>query len=323
MKLKLLALSTMTLLTLTACGGGGSSSSNNNLNESPSIPNSTFQQWSTFELDSQSDVLSYESEKATIDNGKFYVLGNMDDSFSVTTNGLYDQGPLHNTYSYLNGNITINNNVWTVSPYSSVNSTGLRFANTMKPFNLEGENMAAKVDPYNHWILKNNLDDANNYISSGAVKYLTAISKVKFPAGATCLQLNKVTNTEQYLDLFNDTDNTYQEILADQWNDLSTDVNAKKYIMKDTIAYTITDEDESEYGVAQYKNRLYDAYLYQKGVEFDLQALIKSVDVLANAATNATEKTQILEFKKLVENSCSLYNEVAMNAIQQNFESNK
>ena len=34
-------------------------------------------------------------------------------------------------------------------------------------------------------------------------------------------------------------------------------------------------------------------------------------------------KTQILEFKKLVENSCSLYNEVAMNAIQQNFESNK
>ena len=322
MKIKLIALSTATLLTLTACGGGGSSSSSNNSNDDSTTLTTSFQQWSIFELDSYSDELSYDSETATIDNGKFYTAGSIDDSFMVTANGLYDQGPLHSTYGYLNGNISISNNVWTLSPYSSINSSGLKIATTMKQLNIEGENMAAKVDAYNYWLLKNNLIDNSNDISVNAKKYLTAISNVKFPAGAKCLQLNKVTNSEQYLELDNSASDNFQELLADWWSELSADTTAKKYIMKDTVAYTVAD-DESEYGVAQYKNRFYDAYPAPKGTEFDLQSEIKSLDTWANTTANTTQKAQILEFKQLVENSCHMYNDVAIKAIEQSIRTYK
>lgn len=322
MKFKTLSLAIFSVFALAACGGGGSSSSNNS-NDDSTTPTTSFQQWSIFEFDSYSDELSYDSETATIDNGKFYTAESMDDSFMVTANGLYDQGPLHSTYGYLNGNISISNNVWTLSPYSSINSSGLKIATTMKQLNIEGENMAAKVDAYNYWLLKNNPSDNSNDISDNAKKYLTAISNVKFPAGAKCLQLNKVTNSEQYLELDNSASDNFQEFLASWWNELSTDTTAKKYIMKDTIAYTVVYDDESEYGVAQYKNRFYDAYPAPKGTEFDLQNEIKFLDTWANTTANTTQKAQILEFKQLVENSCHMYNDVAFKAIEQSISTYK
>lgn len=322
MKIKILAIYTMTILSLTACGGGGgNSTSNNDSSENPPVPNAAFQQWSTFELDSESDVLSYESDTATIDNGKLYT-SESSDSFMVTANGLYDEGSLHSSYGYLNGNISIANNVWTLSPHSSINSSGLKITTTMKSFNLEDEIIASQVDAYNYWIIKNNITDSSNYISNDALKYLTAISNIKFPAGSRCLQLNKVSNSEQYLDLTDSSDSDSQSFLADWWADLSTDITAKKYIMKDTVAYTVAD-DESEYGVAQYKNRFYDAYLSPKGVEYNMQDLIKVIDNWINTSTNPTQKTQFLEFKQLAENSCSMYNDVALNAIKQSFAANK
>ena len=324
MKLNILVLSTITLLSLTACGGGGgSSSSNSNTNENPSIPSSSFQQWSTFDLDSESDSLSYDSDTATIDNGKLYTSFS-NDSFMVTAKGLYDEGPVHTTYGYLNGNISIKNNVWTLSPYSSINSSGLKITTTMKSYNIENESMASKVDPYNYWLLKNNLSDSGNYISNKALRYLTAISKVNFPAGSSCLQLNKVSNSEQYLELIDTPDGYEQGFLANWWSELSTEKDAKKYIMKDTIAYTLVDEEyQEEYGVAQYKNRFYDAYPSPKGVEFNMQDLIKSIDNEVNASTNATQKAQLLELKQLLESSCNFYNEVAIKAINQSFVADK
>ena len=321
MKFKTLSLAIFSIFALAACGGGGSSSSNNS-NDDSTTPTTSFQQWSIFEFDSYSDELSYDSETATIDNGKLYTVGSIDDSFMVTANGLYDQGPLHSTYGYLNGNISISNNIWTLSPYSSINSSGLKIATTMKQLNIEGENMAAKVDAYNYWLLKNNLSDDGNYISDNAKQYLTAISNVKFPAGSRCLQLNKVSNSEQYLDLTDSSDSYSQSFLADWWTDLSTDITAKKYIMKDTVAYTLAD-DESEYGVAQYKNRFYDAYPSPKGVEYNMQDLIKVIDNWINTSTNPTQKTQFLEFKQLAENSCSMYNDVAIKAIEQSISTYK
>ncbi|RKG31051.1 hypothetical protein [Acinetobacter tianfuensis] len=324
MKIKLLTISTAILLTLTACGGGGSSSSdnsNNNSSENPSAPTAAFQQWFTFNLDSYSAELSFDSETTTVDNGKLYTAGDIDTSFMVTANGLYDQGPSHSAYGPLQGSISINNNIWTLSPYSSINAAGLNFETTVQLINLEGASLASKIDLYNYWVLKNNIAGSMDDISNQAQLFLTAMSTVKFPSGSKCLQITKISNSEQYLDLYDSPSSNSQSVLANLWNSLILDPAAKKYIMKDTIAYTLNNNFES--GIAQYKNRFYDAYLAPKGVEYDIQSFLTEFDTWANQAPTAAEKNQFLELKTLAQNSCTMYNDVAINAIKQNFANYK
>ena len=75
--------------------------------------------------------------------------------------------------------------------------------------------------------------------------------------------------------------------------------------------------------MAQYKNRFYDAYPAPKGTEFDLQSMTKSIESWAAVTADTTQKSQILEFKQLVENSCHMYNDVAIKAIEQSISTYK
>ncbi|ATO20057.1 hypothetical protein BS636_10515 [Acinetobacter sp. LoGeW2-3] len=304
---------------LTACGGSDSSSSsttstnNSNTGNTP-IPGTTFQQWAAVDLSTGSDDLDINISQNTIDNGKAYskqIVGEADNSFIVTPNGVYEDGEEHPQYGTYQGLLTVNGNQWIHSPYSSINSTDLKITTTYKLLDISNKEIFPTILPQEYIDLKYNLNESD--LSAIAANYINSIKPIKFPQGSTCLQLQEISNSEEYVDLEIDEPEN-QSFLAAAWNTLATDPNAIQKVFKNTIAYF--SDDENDEGFAKYNEQYYEATYYKKGVEFNLSDIINEWNSFKSSSNPAEVNARIDDQILLAENSCALYNPTAITAIQ-------
>ncbi len=334
MKIKALSFAVLSSLLLTACGGGGSDSSNTNVNGTPDNNNPTDngqnpsttsdQSWSSFFIDqiySDSDdgVLGSDEDHITIKDGKYYAKNtntlNEDDlghSIIITQNGVYEDGDVHAEYGTYIGTAKIDNNKWTLTPYSKTNSSGLQFIHSYKSIDISGKPFNEVINPQDAWAIRNNL--TNTYpISNTLKRFYTTNNATRFPEGSTCLRLDTIENTQEYIELQLDTENdkNVQKI----WErEAAKTSDTDKKIFKDTVAYiTYQYEDADTY--AKYQSKFFSGNYYSKGLEFSLAEFI---DDLKQDANNYTGQNKEIadDYIDAYKNTCLLFNETASKAIR-------
>ena len=326
MKLKMLSCAVFSAFTLVACGGGGSSSNdsyngsnNSNGSNNNGSSNNTDQVWHAFYLEADgpnSDALGYETDRFTINNGKYYASNfnthNNEDlsytTFTVTADGVYEDGPRDSKLGVYIGDAKINGDTWTLTPYSAIGSKGLIYKVQYKTIDISGQKYNETLTPYTDLIIKNNFP-SDVYISNGEKRYYDANKATVFPSGSKCLvQVQSETN-QNYIELDIDTKNSdsVQKIWTELSNKSANDIDKK--LFKDTTAYITYQYSEAD-TYAQYKNDLYSGNYYPKGVEFNLDDEIRDLKSDANDLTG-TRKELLLAYANSLATSCTIYNDTA------------
>lgn len=181
--------------------------------------------------------------------------------------------------------------------------------------NLSGKNLLEALSPSDYYAISQNL--TNKFpVESYLLDLYSNVSKVKFPEGSSCLQLNEFSNTQEYLDLDADLNNKEQQNQFTQsWLSFKNDKTTTLRNFKDTTAYLKSDSNsESPYGYALYKNNYYAAFSTPKGIEFNMNEFLASYeDDLKNGT--AAEKSQANYLLAAAKNMCHLYNEKAAQTI--------
>lgn len=333
MKFKALTLVMMSSVLLSACGGGESSKDNNSsVNNNLSVQD---QEWSEINIYSDNDFnrsidtqIGYGSDMLTIKNNKVYskLVSEYDwedyESIKVTKTGLYDNSNELNDLGKYLGTITGSNNQWIISPYSSVNSTGLKFTTIFNSKNLENKSIAEIVMPFEYWIAKNELNQSFG-VPANLLDFLLKLNEDKFPSGAVCIQINEEKVNEPYLEL--ETYMFQDDYIKSEWEKIDNSFKAKdssitelKYF--NTQAYSVYDKEFDEsWVIAQFKKDGKTTYHYTSetpaGVEYsrenELNEMIDWIDY-SGEDTAAQMKQEYVDYFK---NSCNMYNKVAYNFI--------
>lgn len=327
MKIKLLSFTILSSIMLTACGGG--SSSNNSSQPSSSNDqtsgNTSNQQWTSYDFyTDQKDGYFIDKEVLTVKDGKAYSKETSTDpsyhsykGITVTSDGLYDEvnAPVDAQLGHYSGTIQASNTQWTLSPYSSIGSKGLQYTQKYTTLNLSGKNLLEVLSPADYYAITRNLTDkypVKHYL----LDLYANISKVKFPEGSSCLQLQEFSNTQEYLDLDADLKNKEQQNqLAQGWLEFKNDTTTTLRNFKDTTAYLKENTNsDSPYGYALYKNNYYSAFLTPKGLEFNMNEWLKSYQDDLKTGT-AEEKAYANYVIAATQNICHLYNAKAAQTI--------
>jgi len=332
MKFKALTLAMMSSVLLSACGGGESSKDNNSsVNNNLSVQD---QEWLEIDIYSDNDFnrsidtqIGYGSDMLTIKNNKVYskLVSEHDwedyESIKVTKTGLYDNSnELTDLGRYL-GTVTGSNNQWILSPYSSINSTGLKFTTVFNSKELESKSIAEVVMPFEYWVAKNNLNESFN-ISSKLLNFLLQLNEDKFPSGATCIQIDEERVNEPYLEL--DTYIFQDDYIKTEWKEIEDLFKAKDSSISElkyfnTQAYSVYDKEWDEsWVIAQFKKDGKTTYHYTSetlaGVEYSLEnELDEMIDWIDYDGDNTAQMKQ--EYINYFKNSCTMYNKVAYNFI--------
>lgn len=326
MKIKILSFAVLSSIMLAACGGGSSSndSSNNNTGNGQNGGNTSVSngQWTSYDFyTNQKDGYFIDKEVLTLKDGKAYSKESSTNpsyhsykSLTVTSDGLYDEvnAPLDTQLGHYSGTIQASNTQWTLTPYSSIGSKGLQYISKYKTLNLSGKNLLEAISPIHYYAITQNLTDKFP-IEANLLNLYTDISKIKFPEGSSCLQQQEFSNTQEYIDLFND--NVQQNGLAESWLKFKNDKTTTLRNFKDTTAYfNINVVGGYPYGYALYKNSYYSAYLKFKGIEFNLNESLKYDEEKLKNGT-AEEKLRATYHLASTKVYCDLYDEKAAQAI--------
>ena len=336
MKIKILSLWVFSAFILTACGGGSDSSPSFN-SSSPESSNNTPQNgnkpadqvltqiyMSEMSDDTTQKILGYDIDTITIKDGQYYTknennLGynqEADMSFLVTADGVYEDGPKHPTYGVNIGSVTGSPANFTLKPYSKIASKGLTFNQSYKTIDLSNKSLSEVINPYNAWVIKNNLT-SQFPISDTLSRFYNASAATKFPAGSQCFQLTKSENNQEHIELYNDTKN--QKNVMDIWNQEANKIAAdtQKKIFKDTTAF-ITSQHPQYDTYAKFQSDFYAGDYYSKGIDFLLSDEISNMkeDINQNSDLTAEEKANVLEYINITNNLCTVYNNTATETIR-------
>lgn len=332
MKIKTLSFAILSSILLSACGGGSSSSdsdSSSSITPSPTDNKPANQTWTQIELsqgapDSTSGALGYDKSIITIKDGIYYAKNESNletdsngyQSFFVTKDGIYEDGPTDSIYGINIGTVQGSPEKLSLKPYSQIGSKGLVFTKYHKVFDISGQPLNAKVNPYDNWLIKNNVNSQN--IDESVLRFYNLNQSKKFPAGSKCLVLTKAETNQEYLELYNDTlnDPEYSRI----WNleAIKSANDSTKIIYKDTTAY-ITFQYQEYDAYAKVKNDIFAGYKYDQGIEYLLSEEIADLkdQINQNNKLSNTEKLKLMEYPELANNACILYNETATKTINQ------
>ena len=261
-------------------------------------------------------------------NGQLYaVLNDYDDQEIYLTNtGEYlGIGPIHSQYGALLGNIQINNDQFTIQPYSQTGAKGLIFNQENKRIDLSGKPVLVALEPYLNWNVNYPAYSSNTF-EAGFLSKLKDYQKLTFPQGAVCLQETKYTNNQDYLTLFqssNDNKKLFEDYATAYLNNVYHQyVKITQYLNATAYLYSYDqDPTNADYGVAEYQGRYYAAYKEAKGVEYDLAAYIQEAkDNAADPTLSAEEKAAYLAYANDLSQGCDLYNDVAIQFLKQNIK---
>ena len=319
-------------LFLTACGGSGDSKDQpSKTNSVPDTPNDAlsapeFEQWIHIDIEQidSSEVLNYNINTTTLAQGKLYLGYDSEDStfidnnsFSVSANGYYEDGPVHSIYGVLQGNIRTNLNTWEIHPYSPIQSTDLTMTMQHRQKDVSGKNIAELFAPFEYLELKHD-DQALLWLNDKEKAFYNAIYKTTFPAGSRCIQIQSLSNSVAYADLsLNSLADENQTTLKSNWTAASQNADYRKFNFKDTVAYI---DHESSTGIAQYKDKYYYASYQPAGKEYDLDDVLMELKSDIHSETDPNIKSYYEEAHQLLSNTCQYFNKTAADAISKHLK---
>lgn len=315
MKIKTLSFAILSSVLLSACG-----SSDNNTAENINDSKISDQTWTSFTLygDDQARSLDFESDIQTINNSKYYVKKDIDigESFFITADGVYGDGPEHPKYGFLLGSVSGSYEQLKLSYYSPVGSKGMEESMSHKIIDISGKSLVEILNPTDAFSIKNNFN--TNQISKTLLQFYAENETEKFPAGSSCSVLTQQSTNQNYIEIDKSTKDLPSNV--DIWKSESQKVASEtiKKLFKDTTAYFIEDSNSSEYDIyAQYQNSIYAGNYFEKGINFDLLQEIKDDKSELNENSNLTAERRKLAIEQadLKSTTCTSYNETASKTI--------
>ena len=321
MIIKTLSVVICTSLMLSACGGGSSESTSTNTNQSQPSD----QTWTSFGINSYTSnpKLNYLTVTRAIKQGNEYykinALTNQPTETYITTNGVYEHGPITND-GRLTGKINKTDTTIERVAYSEIGSSGLKFTSKIKTLNVSGKNIAETLHPYHYYAAKYNAEH-----TQGINQAYLILSNFTFPENSVCYRKTHEMANENYLQLFQppiDVDSEqYAQSLKDSWDAHTLDSEFSRLFFKNTEAYIHRIYDG---GVALHQGQHKPAQYFtlaKMAENFAVPQDMKnnsSIDVFKTYISTDQDKVDALI--NSLENSCDYFNETASKALHKALE---